>query len=282
MSSGLSKFDGNIQGKSSSFKEKIWLPSNTIGLIKSPYQLPGKFQYNDTNVVLLGIIAEFHSGSSLADLYRKEFLDPLNIQAITLPEEGIKWHEDIFNDTGGDFTQPVLAFPYTDVTRYGTKGFGNLIRTAPFEVGYYIGAVRRLSYACCGIVSTPENIARWAYELYSPQGTAITTFTRAKLIDSTSTDRVPPWVVKDGNDKYGYLISERRFDMNGDAFVKAYGHPGGGGGYSSVMYYSPELDLAVSILANSEMGFRGSCRGEKPLNCIVTDIFRTYWSFLNE
>ena len=65
------------------------------------------------------------------------------------------------------------------------------------------------------------------------------------------------------------------FDSDG-TLVKVYTHPGGGGGYASVMYYSTELDLAISILANSEMGFKGACGPEKPMNCIASEIFAAY------
>ncbi|SVB07408.1 uncharacterized protein METZ01_LOCUS160262, partial [marine metagenome] len=39
---------------------------------------------------------------------------------------------------------------------------------------------------------------------------------------------------------------------------------------------SPELDLSISILANSEMSFKGACGPEKPANCIASEIFSAY------
>ena len=35
--------------------------------------------------------------------------------------------------------------------------------------------------ACCRIISTPQNIARWAYHLYSPNGLAISESVRIQL-----------------------------------------------------------------------------------------------------
>ena len=274
MSSGMADFSYNMAGKSASFKEPVWSPFDTVNLIQSPYSAPGAFKYNDTNVVLLGIVAEFYAEESLADLYRAAFINPLNMTAVILPEESIAWHTQLFNDQAEDFTLPRLAMPYTDVSPWGGSGFGNMIQTAPYGFGYYLGAVGRLRYGCCGIISTPENVARWAYELYRPNGSAISESVRNQLLNSFSEARVPDWAVK--GESYGYFASKRTFRLPDSTTITAYGHPGGGGGYSSVMFYSPELDLSISILANSEMSFKGACGPEKPANCIASEIFSAY------
>ena len=274
MSSGMADFSKNFQGKSGSYKEAVWKPSDTVNLIQSPPENPGTFKYNDTNVVLLGIVAEFHTDKPLATLYRETFFDPLNITAIILPEEGIPWHKDLFTDPASNLSVPTIAMPYTDVSKWGGPEFGNMIHTAPFGLGYYIGAVGRLRYACCGVISIPEHIALWSYELYRPNGSAISERNRTQLLNSFSENRTPPWGA--GNESYGYFASKRTFDLGSSGIITAYGHPGGGGGYSSLMRYSPELDLSISILANSELSFKGSCGKEKPLNCMAKGIFTAY------
>jgi CubicO group peptidase (beta-lactamase class C family) len=274
MSSGMADFSYNMEGKSASYKQPVWTPSDTVDLIPSPYSVPGNFKYNDTNVVLLGIVAEFYGEESLANLYREAFTNPLKMTAVILPEEGIAWHTQLFNDQADDFTSPRMAMPYTDVSPWGGLGFGNMIQTAPFGFGYYLGAVGRLRYGCCGIISIPEDVARWAYELYGRNGSAISESARDQLLNSFSETRVPPWGVT--NESYGYLASKRTFILPDSTIITAYGHPGGGGGYASLMLYSAELDLSISILANSEMSFRGFCGPEKPMNCIASDIFAAY------
>ena len=279
MSSGLPNFNDNKQGKSESTKKPVWTPSDMINLVQSQYVEPGTFEYNDTNVVLLGMIAEFHSGQQLADLYRQMFYDPLSITAITLPEEGIPWHLGILKDPGDQLSVPTMAMPYADISRWST-GFGNMIDAAPFEFGYYIGAIGRNRYACCGIVSTPQNMARWTHELYSPNGSAISESARAQLLNSFSDKRIPPWSssTRPGTvpDEYGYLVAKKTFLLPGDRIITAYGHLGGGAGYSALMHYSPELDLSISILSNSELKILGTCRVENPGNCIASAIFAAY------
>ena len=59
--------------------------------------------------------------------------------------------------------------------------------------------------------------------------------------------------------------------------IETYGHPGGGWGYSSAFFYSPELDATISILANTELSFEnmGGCATffdrEHPAGCIARD-----------
>ena len=158
------------------------------------------------------MIAELHSGQRLADLYRESFYNPLSITAITLPEEGIKWHPGILKDPGEQFTIPDMAMPYTAIPQ-SASGFGNMIDAAPYGFGYYIGAIGRNRYACCGIISTPENMARWAYELYSSKGSAISESVRNQLLSSFSKESIPPWATSlmPGfiPDEYGYLVSKK-------------------------------------------------------------------------
>ena len=115
MSSGLANYSKNMQGMSDLIKMPVLKQIDLIDLIQSPYDEPGSFEYNDTNVVLLGMIAELHSGKPLAELYRTTFYNPLSITAITLPEEGIAWHPEIFKDSGDNLTLPNMAMPYTDI-----------------------------------------------------------------------------------------------------------------------------------------------------------------------
>ena len=281
MSSGLADFNKNAQGKSELSKKPEWTPAALINLIESQYVEPGSFEYNDTNVVLLGMIAEFHSGQQLAELYRQTFYEPLSITAITLPEEGTEWYSGMLKDPGDQLSIPTMAMPYADNSMWAS-GFGNMIDAAPFGFGYYIGAIGRNRYACCGIVSTPENMARWAYQLYSPNGSAVSESVRVQLKSSVSPKRIPPWSssTMPGHTpaQYGYLVSKKAFlSPDGKELIATvYGHLGGGSGYSAWMHYSPELDLSISVLTNSQMNFFGTCRVETPGNCITIGIFKEY------
>ena len=279
MSSGLPNFNDNKQGKGKIFSQPSWKPSDLINLVQSKFVAPGTYDYNDTNVVLLGLIAELFGDKGLADLYRQAFYDLLEITAITLPEEGLPWHQDVFDDQGDNVTVPKIAIPYGIYKNPSGEEsvFGNKVQSAPWEFGYYLAGQGRIRYACCGIVSTPENMARWAYELYGSNGSAISESARANLLNSFSDERIPPWNgPRIPAEEYGYLISKKMFLLPSDREITAYGHRGGGAGYSAWMHYSPDLDLSISILANSDLKFTGACRAQDLGNCIALSIFDSY------
>ncbi|MQF82672.1 beta-lactamase family protein [SAR202 cluster bacterium AD-802-E10_MRT_200m] len=279
MSSGLPNFNDNRQGTGKMFSEPSYKPSDLIHLVQSKFVLPGTYEYNDTNVVLLGLIAEHYGGQGLADLYRQTFYDPLGITAITLPEEGLSWHAKVFDDQGDGVTVPKIAMPHGTQKSSSGEGseFGDQVKLAPWSFGYYLSGQGRIRYACCGIVSTPENMALWAYELYSSHGSAISEPTRSNLLNSVSATRIPPWNgPRIPAEEYGYLISKKSFLLPNDREIIAYGHRGGGAGYSAWMHYSPDLDLSISIIANSDLKFTGTCKVEDLGNCINLAIFDSY------
>ena len=279
MSSGLPNFNDNRQELGKTFSKPSWKPSDLINLVQSKFIEPGSFDYNDTNVVLLGLISELYGNKGLANLYRQTFYEPLGITAVTLPEEGLPWHPKIFNDRGDNFTVPKIAMPYGIYRNPsgGVSDFGNMVQSAPWEFGYYVAGQGRIRYACCGIVSTPENMARWTYELYSAKGSAISESARATLLDSVSDERIPPWNgPRKPAEEYGYFIAKKMFQLPSGREITAYGHRGGGGGYSAWMHYSPELDMSISILANSDLKSTGTCKVENVGNCIALSILDSY------
>jgi CubicO group peptidase (beta-lactamase class C family) len=140
----------------------------------------------------------------------------------------------------------------------------------------------RTRYACCGIISTPENVARWGYQLYSSKGKAISETVRNQLKNSTSSQRIPPWSsagrAGGSPEEYGYLVTKKQFQSTEDTkpITTTYGHPGGGSGYSGWLNHSPELDLSISVIANFQVSSLGTCKVAKLGDCITAEIFRTY------
>ena len=152
-----------------------------------------------------------------------------------------------------------------------------MIESAPFSFQHYMFGQGRIRWACCGIISTPEHLARWGYELYSENGSAISSDSREMLLNSFSEEKVSFAGTKQ---YYGYLISKREFPISRSESIISFGHPGGGGGYSTLLRYSPELDLSIAILANSPLKFQGHCKEYDPKTCIASSIFKKYNQFL--
>ena len=245
-----------------------WVPSDTITLTTELARPPGIFVYSNTSSYLLGLIAQYQSQTDLNALYQSELLDRLSIQA------GLRPVIEIPDN---------MALPYADYSKYGgAPGWGDLTQMIPIGAspGYktdYFEQDGRLAWSAAGIVSTPENMARWAYELMSPNGTALSQMSRQLLTTSFIDKAISLGGV---TQKYGYHLAEREYKLSDGSIFVTYGHPGGGGGYGSVLYYSPALDIAVSVVANSELGYqRGQCGDSRagdfanPLVCTARELF---------
>ena len=255
MTSGLADYNENADGKRKFFSNQTWSPVDNIKLIQSRFTKPGEFLYNDSNLTLLGLIAEEYGKETLLEQYQKQFFVPLNIEATTIQQGNISSN---------------TARPYGSTQ---SSPFGNMIEAVPYDFQHYLKGQGKIRWACCNLVSTPENLARWGYELYSKNGSAISTKVRKSLLDSMSTKSVQ---FAGAQQNYGYLSSKRYYKLESAEQLETYGHPGGGGGYSSALRYAPDLDLSISILANSVLKTRSNCSKLDTKHCIASQIFAAY------
>ena len=235
-----------------------WEKSDMLGLMNKPNAPPGTFRYGNDNTYLLGLIAEHMAGNDLNELLQAEFLEPLSLKAALLPE--------IETPSG-------IATPYGDRSQYGgTGGFGNLSEIPMYSKIPFIEADSRVSWPGASAVSTAESMARWAYELYSSKGSAITPEVRSQQIGSFRPETIS---LAAAPQKYGFHIARKEHLLSDGTYVATYGHPGGGAGYASALFYAPSLDLAVSILSNTDLGhLLGTCASYAehwlgPFDCIT-------------
>ena len=242
-----------------------WKPVDTLGLIKDPWVEPGEYEYSDSNNYLLGMVAELHTGKDLPVLYRERFLDPLGLAAVLIPDEPVP---------------EGTARPFTDLDYWGGSGFGDMIELAAVQYGQtpdvWHEQDARLSWATAGIVSTPANIARWAYELYSDNGSALSDQSRSILLNSINDETIS---LAGQPQQYGYYVARRTFPLEDGTSLSVLGHPGGGAGYTSGVYYSPSLDMSISILANSDLQYarrEAGCSEYGTADCISWGLFKAY------
>ena len=222
--------------------DQNWKPANNLKQITKKFTSPGSYKYSYANSILLGLIASHLEKKDLNDIYQDQFFKPLGITAGLLPEIA---------------TPENTAIAYDELSLYkGGTGFGALNTGLP---GQFYGLDPKISWAGAGIVSTPENIARWGYELYSSSGSAVSPAVRTKLIEGM-TIPTDPGLTKLGMHTYGYYMGTGEVTLPDKSSLKVYTHPGGGGGRTSWIYYSPELNASISLLANSQMLHNpGSC-----------------------
>ncbi len=236
-----------------------WEPVDLLQLVTIDFKTPGSYNYSNTNTMLLGIIAEHAGGQNLNKLYKTELFDPLGIVALLLPRDGAPEN---------------TARPHGE--GWGGTGFGDILESSYLQEEWYL-ATGRTTWNAAGIITTPENMAKWAYELFSDDGSALSLKARATLLESFTGQLIQIGAV---NQQYGYHSTKREIALS-DMTISAYGHPGSGGGYISDFYYSPELDLSLSILVNShkEARTREEAQGavtHSGLNEIAWQLFDAY------
>jgi len=235
-----------------------WEKSDMLGLMNKPHGPSGTFLYGSDNSYLLGLIAEHMAGNDLNELLQTGFLEPLSIKAAFLPEIE---------------TPSSIATPYGDQSQYGgSGGFGDLSQIPMYSKIPFNEADSRVSWPGASAVSTSENMARWAYELYSLEGSAVTPEVRSQQIGSFRPETIS---LAAAPQKYGLHIARKEHLLSDGTYVATYGHPGGGAGYASALFYAPSLDLAVSILSNTDLGqLLGTCASYAehwlgPFDCIT-------------
>jgi D-alanyl-D-alanine carboxypeptidase len=219
----------DLQGSSN------WRPVDVVGLVILDFVPPGTYSYSNTNTFLLGLIAEHKGGQRLNELYKSELLDPLDLVALLLPQDNAPSN---------------TARPYDDLSSYGGTGFGDISEASYFADWYQ--ATGKTAWAAAGMITTPENLARWAYELFSEKGSGISSAARTSLMNSFTGPLVE---IGPKKQQYGYHAAKRTVELSGSA-ITVYGHPGSGGGFVSDVYYSPELDISISLVINSHSGAR--------------------------
>jgi len=211
-----------------------WEPVDSLQLATVKFKTPGQYEYSNTNTLLLGVIAEHAGGQNLNKLYKTELFDPFDVVALLLPR---------------DDAPTSTARPHGE--GWSGTGFGDILASSYLQDEWYL-ATGRTTWNAAGIITTPENMARWAYELFSADGSVLSSNARATLLESFNGPLIQ---IGAADQQYGYHSTKREISLS-NMTIFAYGHPGGGGGYTSEFYYSPELDLSLSIQLNSHTNAR--------------------------
>jgi CubicO group peptidase (beta-lactamase class C family) len=242
-----------------------WKPSDLFTLVSGPPIPPGTHNYTTPSSFLVGLVAEHKGGDNLHALYQSKFFEPLSLNAGLLPHIQ---------------TPANMPSTYADLAAYGgDPGWGNVQDVVFYRDLDYWEAEGRRSWAAAGMISTPESIARWGYELFSPNGSAVSANVRQQLIGSfrDPTQKAGgPWL-------YGMHIAMKEQRLSDGTIIETYGHPGGGSGATSALFYVPLLDLAIALQANTEDIFqRATCAGRgglysdepwlSPSDCVAREI----------
>lgn len=217
--SGLADYlNANWQNAMFDDPYKIWYqPAAIDSFITAPLAAPGgPWGYINANYALLGMVIEARQSDSLHTVLRNEFLTPFNLEDT---------HMEIFE------TYP-NTIPHNWSAPNMNPSLASDVSATPHE------ALWSSVSAAGGYFSSPSDLAKWGYNLYS--GNVIS---QSSLTDMLTFTNVSSSYFN------GYGLGAQRFTGNGKTY---WGHAGNYFGYAACMLYYPQDSICVAVLINQD------------------------------
>ncbi len=217
---------------------KVWSVAEllAIAFAHPPNFAPGTaFEYDNTNYVLLGLIAEKVDDKPLAQVMHDRLFGPLRLQQTVLPAPADNAIPDPYSHGymyGSSSVALVGSPPYSPEVQAAARA-GTLM---PND---YTGVNHSFAAGAGGVISTARELATWIQALVSG-GVLDATYQR-RWLDSLQ----PEDPTKPGGQQYGYGISKLRWGPNAMYF-----HGGETPGYNSFMGYDPSNQVTLVVWTN--------------------------------
>lgn len=220
------------------FPNKVWNVDElvSIGLEHDPFFMPGKgWSYSNTNTILLGLIAEKVTGTSIDQLYNNMIFKKLGLKNTQLPKNN------------------KLSYPYANGYMYGynnnKKNITNIVRDVTHDNPSW-------AWTAGELISTINDLHIYIRSLV--EGTL--------LSDKTKKLRETTFVKLDALD-YGFGL----FRINDEW----YGHNGQIPGYQTFAVHSLKRDMTIIIMCNLSATSKGEepadAVGRKLIEFITTN-----------
>ena len=140
-----------------------WTIPEILGLVEAPYFAPGRgYHYSNTNYVLLGLVAEKASGSSLGTEIRRRFLAPLGLR------------DTYFHGEEAVPVRGAMGYLYSGGGRFSGLWDGTSYRPNR--------SAATVAWAAGAMSSSAEDVARWAAALYG--GRVLRSTSLAAMLDA--------------------------------------------------------------------------------------------------
>ena len=236
MRSGLYSytFDPGFNKTLDSDPQKAWTPDELLAIAFShpPDFPPGaRWEYCNTNIVLLGLVIEQLTGMSAAEAFQKRIFGPLKLTHTSLPKN----------------TDSSIPGPHAQGYQFGTNVETiNSYAVPPAQLPAALdGTLKPINntnanpswaWTAGGAISTPDDLAVYVKALVA--GGLLDNKTQQLRLDSVQ----PTVAGQPGSVGYGLGIA--RFGPN------IYGHDGQIPGYSTFMAYDLKQDITIIIGTN--------------------------------
>ena len=209
---------------------------------RPPHFAPGaEFEYNNTNYLLLGLVAEKIEGQPLARIFQDRLFGPLGMTSSVLPVS----------------TSNAIPEPYSHGYLYGGSSYA--LVDAPYPADLQAAATAgtlkpnddtwqnpSAYFAAGGIISTADDLATWMRALVG--GKVFDADYQRQWLDSPEAEDPK----NPNGKKYGYGIAVITFGPN-----KIYFHGGEMPGYNSFMGHDPQNDVTLIVWTSLTLGLDG-------------------------
>jgi D-alanyl-D-alanine carboxypeptidase len=175
---------------------------------------PGRWDYSSTNYVLLGMIVERVTGTTLASEMRRRIFDPLELTSTYFPpQEVVEGPQARGYSTTRDQTNVSMSF----------------------------------AFATANLVSTPEDLQRFGQALFGRELLQPATMeSMLQFVDGNGSYKMPEL-------EYGLGVMRNRLPVGADLPPEAsrvLGHIGGFGGFRSALWHAPASGITVALGVN--------------------------------
>ena len=201
---------------------RAWTPEDELAFLldqQAPFAAGEGWEYSDSNYVLLGLVLERAGGEPLDEQIARRLLRPLFLDD-TSPSDGIEL--------------PGL------VPGYAGAGNGFLATDAVLDERGRMRLNPQFEGAGGGYVTTAQDLARWALELFRDDGGVVPGALRDEHLAGVPAPQLGPGV------HYGLGVILRDGPLG-----EMRGHSGFFPGWQSEVRYYPELRCAVAVQCNS-------------------------------
>ena len=214
--------------------QKAWTPEELLAIaFEHPPDFPPgeKYEYSNTNIVLLGTVIEQLTGLSASAAFQKRIFDPLKLTHTSLPKN----------------TDSSIPAPHAQGYQFGTNvDTMDSYAVPPDQLPAALdGTLKPINdtnanpswaWTAGGAISTPDDLATYVKALVG--GGLLDAKTQKLRLDS-----IQPTIPGQSNG-VGYGLGIARFAPN------IYGHDGQIPGYSTLMTYDPTTDSTIIIGTN--------------------------------
>ncbi len=224
---------------------KVWTPAEllAIAFAHPPNFPPGtKYEYNNTNYALLGVVIEELDGKPLAQVMHDRLFGPQNMQDTELPASNVNTIPEPYSH-GYLYGSSSVALtgepPYSTEVQAAARA-GTLL---PKD---YTGVNPSVAAAAGGVISTADDLATWIKALVA--GRVLDPAYQRQWLDSLK----PEDPSKPKGQKYGYGIAQLSWGPN-----TIYFHGGETPGYNSKISYDPANDMRLIVWTNLTVSLDG-------------------------